>query len=378
MTYANARPPTHVGCTTLPAHYYTDAAWFRRELERIHCDMWLYAGRAATIPAPGDYFVFEMGDASVLVVRDECGAIYAHHNVCRHRGTLLCSGGGGRLPGHIRCPYHSWTYRLDGTLAHAPHMEKVAGFSEGDHSLARVPVAIWAGHIFVNLAARPLPFSEHLAGLDARFVHWPMEEMRVAERRAYDLRANWKLVIQNYHECLHCPTAHPQLQRQSHYLSGENEPPQPTYLGARMDLRPGVATLSTSDAPRRAPFAALDEQERRSVYYYALLPNLLLNLHPDYVVTFRLLPRAVDRTEIVCEWLFHQDEIAQRGFDPSDAVEFWDLTNRQDWELSDLAQAGIRTRGYRPGPYSNREELLMAFDRWVLDRVGTVAGEGAP
>jgi Rieske 2Fe-2S family protein len=370
MKYTDTRPSTDVTARTLPARYYTDPAWHARELERIHHQMWLYAGRADRIAEPGAYFLVEVGNASVLVVRDEAGTIAAHHNVCRHRGTLLCSEPDGQLPGRIRCRYHAWTYRLDGTLAQAPHMDRVAGFSEADYPLARVPVAEWAGHLFINLAPSPPPFAEHLAGLDARFAHWAMEQMQVVVRRRYELRANWKLIIQNYHECLHCPTAHPQLNRLSHYLSGENEPPQPSYLGSRMELREGVATLSTSDTPRRAPLPALTEEERRNVYYYALLPNLLLNLHPDYVVTFRFNPRAVDRTEIVCEWLFHRDEIARPGFDPSDAVDFWEVTNQQDWELSDLAQAGIATRGYQPGPYSHREELLMALDRWVLARVG--------
>jgi len=364
------RAPTSVGDRTLPASFYADPTWFARELQAIHYEMWLYAGRAERIPAAGDYFVVEAGAANVIVVRDERGEIRAFHNVCRHRGTLLCTAPEGRFAGRIRCPYHAWTYRLDGTLAHAPHMDEVEGFAEQDFPLRPVHVATWAGHVFVSLAERPIPFAEHLDGLDARFAPWAMQDLRVVERRTYALAANWKLVIQNYHECLHCPVAHPQLQRRSHYLSGDNEPPAPTFLGARMELREGFATLSTSDTPRRAPLPGLGADERRHVYYYALLPNLLLNLHPDYVVTFRFLPAAVDRTEVVCEWLFAPGEIAKAGFDPSDAIDFWDETNQQDWELSDRAQRGIRSLGYRPGPYSNREELLQALDRWVLARVG--------
>jgi Rieske 2Fe-2S family protein len=366
--HANTRPATDVGTKTLPARYYVDPAQFRRELERIHFDMWLYAGRSERIAKPGDYFLVEIGDASVVVVRGDDGAINAFHNVCRHRGTRLCGGAEGTIPGRIRCPYHAWTYSLDGTLAHAPHMEKVAGFALADHPLVRVHVASWAGHVFINLAAQPMPFAEHLGGIDTRFANWKMERMRSVERRSYTLHANWKLVIQNYHECLHCPLAHPQLHRQSHYMSGDNEPAQPTWLGARMDLREGIPTLSTSDAPPRAPLPGLDQLERRSIYYYAILPNMLLNLHPDYVVAMRMSPRAVDRTDIVCEWLFDPDTVAAPGFDAQDAIDFWHTTNQQDWELSDLAQAGISSRGYQPGPYSNREDLLMAFDRWVLER----------
>ncbi len=378
MIPVNDRPISDAGTRTLPARVYTDPAWYRRELERIHLEMWLYAGRADRIPRPGDYFLFPIADAEVLVLRDERGQVRAFHNVCRHRGTRLCSEQRGSLPGRIRCPYHAWTYRLDGTLAQAPHMEKVRGFLEADYPLGPVAVATWAGNVFINLSPRPVPFAEHLADLDRRFANYAMDELRVADHRRYEVRANWKLIVQNYHECLHCPTAHPQLNRVSHYLSGENEPPQPTYLGSRMDLREGVTTLSTSVQARRRPLPRLEPHELRTVHYYAILPNMLINLHPDYVVTFRFDPRGVDRTDIECEWLFHESEVQRPGFDPSDAVDFWDLTNRQDWELSDLAQAGIRSRGYRPGPYSNREEMLAAFDRWVVERVGEPGLEVLP
>ena len=160
----------------------------------------------------------------------------------------------------------------------------------------------------------------------------------------------------------------------SNYLGGANEPPHDGWLGASMELAPGVATLSTTEAlgaaPNRAALPALDDVQRRQVLYYVLLPGMLINLHPDYVVMYRLTARGPDRTDIACQWLMHPDEIGRAGFDPTDAVEFWDVTNRQDWELSDRAQAGIASVGYRPGPYSNREDMLIAFDRWVVARVG--------
>jgi Rieske 2Fe-2S family protein len=214
--------------------------------------------------------------------------------------------------------------------------------------------------------------------MDARFRNWHMGELRTVARRTYHLRANWKLVIANYHECLHCAVAHPQLVRLSHPLSGANEPPHPTWLGASMDLLPGCTTLSTLAAPPRNPLPGLDDEQRRRVYYYALLPTMLLNPHPDYVVTFLISPIAADRTDITCHWLMHPAEIARPGFDPRDAVDFWDVTNQQDWALSDQAQAGIASQGYRPGPYSNREELLVAFDRWVVDRVGPLEAASTP
>ena len=376
MTYVNTRPELGAGITTLPARCYTDPEHFRAELDRIHCDMWLCAGRAEQLPEPGRYFLRQVGDASVIVVRDAGGAIRAHHNVCRHRGTMLCAEGEGRFPGRIQCAYHAWTYELDGTLASAPHMEKVEGFREVDYPLRPVATATWDGHVFINLSARPTPFADHLAGLPGRFQPWGMAELRRVERRVYPLKANWKLIIQNYSECLHCPIVHPLLQKQSHYMSGDNEPPQPSYLGGRMDLRDGVKTLSMDGTTTRACLPGLGEDDRRRVYYYALLPNFLLNLHPDYMLTFTLWPLAPDRTDVICEWHFHPDAIASPDFDPSGAIDFWEVTNRQDWDLSELAQRGISSRGYAPGPYSNREELLHALDVFVQERVGAIRPRG--
>ena len=369
-TYVNTRPEMSVGIKTLPASYYTDPAHFAAEMERIHFDMWLCAGRTEQVPEPGSYFVRRVGNASVIILRDAEGKVRAHHNVCRHRGTMLCGDGEGRFAGRIQCQYHAWTYGLDGALVNAPHMDKVVGFREADFPLRAVAVDTWDGHIFINLSEHPSSFAEHVAGLPAKFRPWGMEDLRLVERRVYPLKCNWKLIIQNYSECLHCPIVHPLLHKQSHYMSGDNEPAQPTYLGGRMDLREGVKTLSMDGTSAQACLPGLDAGERRRVYYYAVLPNLLLNLHPDYMLTFTLWPLGPDRTDIICEWHYHPDAIASPDFDPRGAIEFWDMTNRQDWGLSELAQQGISSRGYQPGPYSNREELLHGLDRFVLDRVG--------
>ncbi len=383
VRYSNDRAATSVGSLTLPAGYYTDAAYFARESERLFQRMWMFAGRADDVPEPGSYVARRFGNVNALIVRDEHGELRAFHNVCRHRGTLLCSAPEGKLRGHLQCAYHAWTYRLDGALHKAPHMDKVEGFRVEDWPLRSIALAEWDGNLFLYLGdpAEAPPLAEHLGGMDATFANWRMGELRTVARRSYELRANWKLVIANYHECLHCPIAHPQLSKLSHFLSGDNEPPQPTWLGASMDLLPGCTTLTTDapgTPPRRAALPGLTEAQRSRVYYYALLPSMLLNPHPDYVVTFQISPIAADRTDITCHWLMHPDELARPGFDPGDAVDFWDVTNRQDWELSDLAQAGISSAGYGPGPYSNREEMLIAFDRWVIERVGALDGTNGP
>jgi Rieske 2Fe-2S family protein len=193
-----------------------------------------------------------------------------------------------------------------------------------------------------------------------------METLRLGRRIVYDVRANWKLIIQNYNECLHCPNLHPALNKLSHYLSGENEPLSASFMGGRMDLRPGIETLSIDGSCPREMLPALSAEDRRRVYYYAIFPNMLLSLHPDYMMVHTLWPIAPDRTINVCEWHFQPSELARADFDPSDAVDFWDMTNRQDWHVCELSQAGISSRAYTPGPYSNREDLLYAFDRMIV------------
>jgi Rieske 2Fe-2S family protein len=352
---------------TLPACHYTDPATFGREIERFFAARWLAVGRDEEVAGPGDYFVRTVAGESVVILRDDQGEIRSFFNVCRHRGTRICTGAEGRFAGTIQCPYHAWTYDLAGRLIGAPHMEGTPGFDKGDYPLKEIPLEVWEGHIFLNLdpGEGAATLASQLGEVPGRFRPWRMGELRRAARIVYDVAANWKLIIQNYSECLHCPIIHPALQKLSHYLSGVNDPPQDGALGGWMLLREGVETLTIDGRRRRACLPGLGPEECGRVYYYAILPNLLLSLHPDYVMTHILWPRACDRTEIVCEWHFHPDEIVRPGFDPSDAVEFWDLTNRQDWHVCELSQLGLNSRAYTPGPYSVREGILYDFDRLV-------------
>jgi Rieske 2Fe-2S family protein len=249
-------------------------------------------------------------------------------------------------------------------------MDEVPHFRREDNPLRTVACDVWDGHIFISLADDPVPLLDQLAGLPAKFTAWGMADLHLGHRIVYDVKANWKLIIQNYNECLHCPNLHPALNRLSHYLSGENEPLHPTYMGGRMDLRPGVDTLSMDGTCPRAFLPGLPSEDRRRVYYYAIFPNMLLSLHPDYMMTHTLWPQAPDRTINICEWHFHPSELAKPGFNADDAIAFWDMTNRQDWHVCELSQAGISSRGYRPGPYSNREDLLYAFDRFIVKEIG--------
>jgi Rieske 2Fe-2S family protein len=195
-----------------------------------------------------------------------------------------------------------------------------------------------------------------------------MRDLRRAERIVYDVAANWKLILQNFSECLHCPVIHAALQKLSNYLSGENEPANEGYLGGSMDLKDGIETLSMGGKTTREILPGLVEEDRRRVYFYVVLPNLMLSLHPDYMITHRLIPKAADRTEIVCDFHVQSSEIAKPDFNLADVLEFWDMTNRQDWHVSELTQLGLKSRSFSPGPYSDREDLLYGFDRIIEER----------
>jgi len=351
--------------TTLPARYYTDPDFFRDELERFFCQMWVCAGREQQIAEPGDYFLREFAGESIIISRDNNRQVRAFFNVCRHRGTRLCPAEEGRFAGRIQCGYHGWTYGLDGHLIGAPHMQE--SFCREDYPLNSIAAEIWDGHIFVNLSPQPAPLAKQLADLPQKFAHWQMADLRLYQRKLYTVKANWKLIVLNYNECLHCPILHPALSSITDYLSGENDLPNRSYIGGSMEFQGGAQTMSRDGQLRRDYLPALTGEERSRVYYYAVFPNLFLSLHPDYVMTHTLWPRAVDRTDIICEWHFHPAEMAKPGFEGDDAVEFWDMTNREDWGISELSHAGISSRAYRPGPYSRCEGLPRAFDQIVLE-----------
>jgi Rieske 2Fe-2S family protein len=230
-----------------------------------------------------------------------------------------------------------------------------------------VHAGVWDGHLFINLGKRPEPLETQLGGLPQKFTRWGMDGLRLHKRITYDVKANWKLIILNYNECLHCPVLHPALNRLTDYLGADNEAPTRTYMGGAMGFHGGAETMSIDGRRRRNYLPALTEEERKQVCYYTIYPNFLLSLHPDYMMTATLWPKAVDRTELICEWHFHPAEMAKSDFHADDAIEFWDLTNREDWRIVELSQAGIQSRAYTPGPYSSREELLHIFDEMISE-----------
>jgi Rieske 2Fe-2S family protein len=341
---------------------------FRLERETIFGKSWLCTGRESDIPAAGDYFVPTIAGDSVVVVRGHDGVVRAFFNVCRHRGSRIIETPAGNGLKRLLCPYHAWSYELDGSVHNAPHMEE--GFRKGEFGLVPVRLGLRDGFLFLNLDDAAAPLEDCLADLPdlSRF---RMGELRCGKRIEYEVAANWKLVCENYSECYHCAGVHPQLARISD-LIGRSERRQEVgacFNGGPMRMREGVETMSISGKSTVPGLPGLSQQDHRYVYYYVVYPNLLLSPHPDYVLTHTAWPLAPDRTRIVCEWLFTQKAVGSKDFDPSDMVEFWDTTNRQDWQLCERVQSAARSRGFRQGPYQATEDCVHTFDRWYADRL---------
>ena len=360
------------GARTLPARYYISDEVFRAEMKRVFSRAWLYAGRQARLQEPGSFFLYEMDGESLIVLKDRSGDPRAFFNVCRHRGTRICSDTTRLTAGTIRCPYHGWSYDLDGSLVGAPNMQDVAGFDRADYSLKEAGMQILDGGLFVNLSTDPPPFQEAFAPLAGKFDQWSLADLVVAHRITYDVKANWKLIIQNYSECYHCPTLHPALNRLTPYRNTDNDLLEGPFLGGPMKLAEDGGSMTMSGARCAPPLGDISGEGLNLVYYYTLFPSMLLSLHPDYVLIHRLAPLSANRTIIECEWLFHPDVVADKRFDPSGAIEFWNTTNRQDWEVSEKSQLGIASRAYTPGPYSELESMLAAWDREYLRAVGDI------
>jgi len=369
-----------LGAKSLPQKYFVSPDIFANEQSEIFSKEWLLVGHQSQLKKPGDFFLATIAGESLIVARDRKSEVRSFYNVCRHRGTRLKEDACGHTM-TIQCPYHAWTYGLDGRLVGAPHMDDVPGFEKADYPLRSVNLGIWEGFIFVNLrdvsteragynseknaSTEPRGYSleEWFAPLAGKFSHWNMSILRPAKRIEYDVRANWKLMFENYSECYHCPGVHPQLQKVSPSDSAENDLRDGPFLGGFMKINPGKSLTMSGNAC--AAFVGKIENLQQ-VFYYSIFPNMLLSLHPEYVMVHQLWPKSPERTLIVCDWLFHPDAFNRSDFKPDDAIEFWDMTNKQDWHVCELSQQGIASRAYEPGPYSSRESIPAAWDRYYL------------
>ena len=396
---------------TLPRGAYLDAAAFDAECAKIFRREWFCAGRVAELAAAGDFRLHRVAGENVIVTRDRSAQLRAFYNVCRHRGTELVADADpassaeircqGRFPGAVRCPYHGWTYELDGALRAAPWLDEKLGDCKSQLSLHPVGVDTWGGFYFLNLEfhrrAGLQTLTEQLGPIPARITRYGLEELRVGHALTYDVGANWKVILENYNECYHCGPVHPEL--------CEVVPAFRVQGGAGLDWdhgvphRPGADTYTLSGTSKRASFPGLDVDERTKHKGELVYPNLMLSLSREHAAAFRLWPQGPERTLIMCEFLFHPQamdpkgqsecsdpdsgpEMASRGrsqssdpgsgsaFDPTDVVEFWDITNRQDWDICQRVQRGMHSAVFEHGYYAPMEDLSLDIRRYVSERMG--------
>ena len=368
MNYFHPTTTTYkAGAKTLPGKFYTSEEIFEKEIDKIFSKSWNCVGRADQIKSSGDYLVRSIAGESIIIVRDSKNKLNAFFNVCRHRGTQLCNTSNGHFVKHIQCPYHAWTYETGGKLVDSPHMHEVKGFLRGEYGLHKALVAIWEGFIFVNTAKKPKSFDNKWKVLIGRLSRFGLSGLTVGHRVSYNVKANWKLVFQNYNECLHCPSIHPTLSKVLPYKSGANDLISGPFLGGYMEIKaPHQSATMTGRACGRTVSDDLSSADLKKAYYYTFMPNMFLSLHPDYVNYYLIYPIDVDHTRVESEWLFHPETLLNKKDNIKDAVEFWDLTNRQDWDIVERSQLGISSSRYTPGPYSPRESIPAAWDREYL------------
>jgi len=354
--------------TTLPGRDYFSPEVFELDRERIFFRGWYYLGRADDLGAAGDYTAVDVAGESIVVVRGKDDVLRGFYNVCRHRGSRLCDAGSGHMRGAIKCPYHAWSYAFDGRLIGTP---MVAEDEIDRASLGLWPVSVdtWAGFVFVSFSESPEPLADSLAAQYESPLPFerfgPLGELRVGFRTVTDVAANWKILVENYNECLHCPAVHPELVAVvPTYRRGE------VIEAGRSDGGVGIAGEGTSftrtgqsTLPVMPGFA---EHEATSIYAAFVYPNMFLDISGTSTVATCLHPRGAEQTTVVAEYLFRPEVIAEPGFDPSEIVEFTELVARQDYVVCERVQQGVRSRAFTHGVYAEKDELPLAFNRRYL------------
>jgi glycine betaine catabolism A len=364
---------------TLPGAYYTDPAVFATEQEQIFETMWFCAVRGADIAAPGDFRTVPVGRESVLVTRAADGGARAFLNVCRHRGAILCAEESGSVKRTFRCSYHAWSYDLDGKLVAAPNLVKMPDIDRVEFGLRPVQVREWLGYVWVCLAADPPSFADDVIGAcverlgdSAAVDRYGIAGLAVGRRIRYDVRANWKLIIENFMECYHCATIHPELVHVLPEFAGGYA--AQSYVGHGAEFGPRVAGFTVDGSPGLDRIEGLAQEQDRRYFAVTIKPQVFLNLVPDHVILHRMFPLAVDRTIVECDWLYPSEVVAS-GRDLSLSVELFDRVNRQDFDACERCQPGMSSRSYTDGGVLvPSEHHIAAFHDWLRDRIGRPPG----
>jgi Rieske 2Fe-2S family protein len=366
------QPMTTTERHTLPGTDYFDPATYRREREQIFFRSWYFAGRIEQVEQPGQWFTIDVVGESILVICGDDGQLRAFYNVCRHRGSRLRDEESGFERGSIMCPYHAWCYDFTGKLVATPKVDEDE-VDRSQLSLWPVHVDVWQGFVFVNLdRGTPQPLREYIAkNYDdlLGFERFDMGVLRIGAQTEWLVEANWKILVENYNECLHCPSVHPELIAMIPiYRTGW------VYDESREDggvLVAGGSSYTANGTSNIAVIPTMTELEAKSVYGGTIFPNALLDISGTGVILTQLLPMGPTRTKQIALYLFHPDSMAKPDFDPTPYVEFGELVGGQDNAICERAQRGVRSRAFDHGVYPAKDEYVWEFNqRYLRERDG--------
>jgi len=369
---------------TLPSTWYYDPAQYDRELDAIWYRDWVCVGRLDEIPNRGDYFLAPVGNQRLIVTRSAENRVRVYHNTCRHRGSTLCTSDQGHFRnGRIICPYHTWSYSLEGELLATPTRIETEDFRAGNYSLYAVHVDTWGGFVFVNLSEDPAESLADFLGQEARELeNWPLAEMESVHQERSSLACNWKVFWENYSECYHCPRVHPELckvvpvYKKGVLNSGDDIEWQPEFAGD--DGRPRVAakfsTWTFDGQSLLPPIDGLTSTERAvGMTFASFMAGMFVVGHTDYVRSVRLVPTGPESVDLVVDWYLmpgiresHAEELAR-------VIEFGRLVVKQDGEVCELNQQGLKSQRHQQGVLVPQEQGVWAFHEWLRGRLGACA-----
>ncbi|MFI4889529.1 MAG: aromatic ring-hydroxylating dioxygenase subunit alpha [Steroidobacterales bacterium] len=378
----------------LQREFYTDPRIFDADMKKMLLRHWFCVAHHSDLPHAGDYLVVELGAESVIIAHNRNDEITALVNVCRHRGSRVCTAKSGRAAaGRFTCPYHAWTYDLNGHLIAAQQMPD--GFDPGRHGLKVLPVRIVAGLIFTTFADEPLDFggAEYALAQSARVHGWA--QAKVAHRQMYSIQANWKLAIENYMECYHCQPAHPEFSRRHVYARPARQVEALEQAGRRRAEALGIVIPDIDQYGRAAARgsesvsvfrSALDEgvdsatPDSRPIgrlmghfsrhdgnsTYFDIGPISDFLAYADHGVIYRFIPRSVMQTDMEVIWLVHEEAVVGRDYEVERLIWLWHVTSLEDKKIVETNQAGVNSQFYVPGPYSMQEPYPRRFVEWYL------------
>lgn len=379
------RQPGHA----LPQGLYNDPEAFAFDLEAVFSRHWLLVGVTAELPKPGSRLAITIGEWPILLVKGRDGQIRGFHNSCRHRGARLCEDGHGGSP-RLVCPYHRWTYDLDGSLVVAARMPE--DFDRSAHGLKPVHVEVLCGVIYVCLADSPPDFAPFRHNLEPLLAPHNLDRAKLAHEAQLTEKANWKLVMENARECYHCPTGHPELSltfptgMSGHFDQGEDDrvaafndrmidlglgvgPVEGDWWQAmRFPLNPGCSSMTMNGQPAVGRWMCDIGDGDIGSLRWALEPNVFCHATVDFTFLFMAMPVAPRETLVMAKWLVHEDAVEGVDYQMGPLTELWNRTNLQDRDLAENNQRGVNALGYTPGPYSpEAEALLIRFTDWYCE-----------